>query len=252
MSVRHEVDYDGEIAERYESGRSLSPEALRTWSSAVASHVPSEGAIVDIGAGTGRFARPLSTIARRTVIAVEPSTGMRTSQEETASDVAWIAGTAESLPLVAGSAGLAWSAFTTHYFDLERVGSEIARVLRPGGRALIWHAFPDVFDELEWFRWFPSARAIDEQRMPSADAVQDAFESAGLGFAGRSDHRMLIASDLAALADRLAHRSISTLLLISDGEFHDGLRRLRAAAASERHRSPVYAPNVMLQFDRPT
>lgn len=116
---------------------------------------------------------------------------------------------------------------------------------------MIWHAFPDAFDQLEWFRWFPTARAIDAQRMPSADAVTDAFESAGLVFTARTDHRMLIASGLAALADRLAHRSISTLHLISDGEFEDGLARLRAAATRERSDDPVYAPNTMLQFERP-
>jgi len=116
---------------------------------------------------------------------------------------------------------------------------------------LLWHAFPDVFDGLEWFRWFPSARAIDEDRMPSATTVQQAFESAGLVFAGRTDHQMHIASDLASLAARLAHRSISTLRMISDNEFDDGLSRLRAAAVNRGDGPPVHAPNVMLRFEKP-
>lgn len=250
MAVLPEVDYDGEIAERYEDGRSLSAEALQTWTGAVVPHVPTDGAIVDVGAGTGRFARPLSALARRTVIAVEPSTGMRRPTAGSDTDVVWLAGAAEALPLVAESIGMVWSAFTTHYFDLDRVGPELVRVLRRGGRALIWHAFADVFDDLEWFRWFPTARPIDEGRMPPAEAVIDAFESAGLVFSGRTDHRMLIAADLSALADRLAYRSISTLHLISDREFDDGLQRLRAAAA-RRAPEPVYARNVLLQFDKP-
>lgn len=246
-----EVDYDGEIAEAYERGRSLSAEALSTWRAAVEPHIPAAGAIVDIGAGTGRFARPLSTVSQTKVIAVEPATGMRSARADADADVAWVAGSAEALPLSAASTGLAWSAFTTHYLDLDQAAAEIARVLRPGGRALIWHAFPDVFDDLEWFRWFPTARAIDEQRMPSASSVERAFESRGLEFAGRSDHAMQITPDLAALSDRLAHRSISTLRLIPDDEFHDGLARLRAAVANHKYAGPVMVRNVMLRFDKP-
>lgn len=62
---------------------------------------------------------------------------------------------------------------------------------------------------------------------------------------------MQITPDLAALADRLAHRSISTLRLISDDEFHDGLARLRAAVANHKHAGPVMVRNVMLRFDEP-
>lgn len=199
-----------------------------------------------------RFARPLSTGSQTKVIAVEPATGMRSARTDPDADVAWVAGAAEALPLSAASTGLEWSAFTTHYLDLVQAAAEIARVLRPCGRALIWHAFPDVFDDLEWFRWFPTARAIDEQRMPSASSVQRAFEAGGLAFTGRSDHATQITPDLAALADRLAHRSISTLRRISDDEFHDGLARLRAAAADHEHEhaGPVVVRNVMLRFDK--
>jgi ubiquinone/menaquinone biosynthesis C-methylase UbiE len=244
------VDYDGEISKDYEEGRSLSAEALTTWRGAVADLVPTTGAIVDVGAGTGRFARALADLARRPVVAIEPSEGMRTSRARPAAHVLWGAGSAEALPLASGTAGLVWSAFTTHYLDLPRAAAEITRVLQPGGRALTWHAFPDVFDHLEWFRWFPTARTIDEARMPSATAVQQAFESAGLLFSSRTNHQMHVAADLASLADRLAHRSISSLALISDREFQGGLARMYAAAAAVNGGPPVYAPNVMLRFDR--
>lgn len=247
-----EVDYDGEISRGYERGRSLSAEALATWRGAIEAFVPPTGVIVDVGAGTGRFARPLAELAGRAVVAVEPSHGMRAERADAEADLVWVAGSAEALPLVTGSVGLVWSAYTTHYLDLPRAASEIERVLRPGGRALVWNAFPDVFDDMEWFRWFPSARAIDEDRMPSAATVRQALDSAGLTFAARTDHRMLMAPDLASLADRLAHRSISTLRLISDHEFDDGLRRLRAAAATQGDTGrPVHAPNVMLRFEKP-
>jgi hypothetical protein len=62
---------------------------------------------------------------------------------------------------------------------------------------------------------------------------------------------MHITPDLASLAIRLAHRSISTLRMIPDDEFDDGLSRLRTAAATQDGGQPVYAPNVMLRFEKP-
>lgn len=54
--------------------------------------------------------------------------------------------------------------------------------------------------------------------MPTVEAVTDAFEHAGLRFVGRNEHQMLIADNLGALEDRMAHRAISTLTPISGYE----------------------------------
>ena len=248
-----DTDYDGEIATTYAEGRSISPEALATWRGAVASLIPDSGVVVDVGAGTGRFARPLTELAPGRVVAVEPASGMRPAANVTEGGLGnrrpiWVGAAAEALPVASSSVALIWSAFTAHYLDLDRAAIEFARVLRPSGEVIIWHAFPDVFDDLEWFRWFPSARALDETRMPSASMVHDALTAAGLTFIGRADYRMRIADNLAALADRLAHRSISTLRLISDDEFAHGLAQLRAEAQRRPDSGPVMAPNVSLRF----
>ena len=221
-----------------------------TWRQAIEAMIPTEGGVIDIGAGTGRFSGLLADLAGFPVVAIEPASGMRTRGRsiEAEGSVVWVAGRAESLPISTGSVGLGWTAFTTHYLDLAAAGREFRRVLRADGRLLVWHAFPDVFDDLEWFRWMPAARAIDEERIPSASAVIDAFESSGLSYVCRSEHRMRITEDLSALADRLSHRSISTLRLIPDDAFQEGLRHLRAAAQDGNRREPVYATNVMLEF----
>lgn len=251
------VDYDGELAVGYERGRSVSPDALATWRDAVEPRLPVDGLVVDVGAGTGRYARPLGELAPGRVLAIEPAEGMRRAAQG-ASDpseawrVHWLGGRAEALPLPNASVDLIWSAFTTHYLDLPATGAEFARVLRPGGTVLIWHAFPDVLDDLEWMKWFPAARKIDEPRMPEASAVQASFESAALQFVRRDDYQMWIAANLAALADRMANRSISSLQLISDDEFRDGLSQMRAAADQGVKDHPIHAPNVMLTFSKPT
>ncbi len=172
----------------------------------------------------------------------------KSAPRSTTDQISWIGGGAEALPLRDSSVGLVWSAFATHCFDLNAAASEFARVLKPSGRVLVWHAFPDVLDDLAWFRWFPAARILDEERMPSASMVQTALESAGFKLLGRSDHQMRIADSLTALADRLAHRSISTLNLISDDDFAKGLSDLRTEASRPDRTDPVFASNVLLSF----
>lgn len=252
-----DVDYDGTLAVGYERGRSISAEALATWRDAVGPLLPASGFIADVGAGTGRYARPLAELAPNRVLAIEPAAGMRSAAKlaadsATARSIRWLGGAAEALPLPGNSIDVIWSAFTTHYFDLPAAGAEFARVLRPGGRALIWHAFPDVLDDLEWMNWFPAAREVDRPRMPEATTVQAAFESQGLSYIRRDDYQMWIAADLAALADRMANRSISSLQLISDVDFGQGLARMRAAAERGMKNHSIYAPNVMLTFAKPS
>ena len=59
------------------------------------------------------------------------------------------------------------------------------------------------------------------------------------------------APSLAALHERLGHRAVSTLELISDEEFEEGIERLRLAAEQEAEPSPVSEPVNLLVFRAP-
>lgn len=245
------VDYDGRMARGYDAGRELLPHAEAAWRSVVAPYVPDQGVVVDIGAGTGRFAKRFAGDFGARVVAVEPASGMRDAGIDATNEtgVRWVAGRAESLPVRSATADVVWMCCVVHYVDLAASGSEAARLLRPGGRVLVRSVFPDRFDDLTWLRWFPTARAIDEERMPTVDAVVDAWRRCGLTLQERirSEHR--VAGNFSDLADRLQHRSISTLELISDEEFTAGLDALRADAATTPT-APVYSPVDVLVFGR--
>jgi SAM-dependent methyltransferase len=246
--VGHGVSYDGRIAGAYDAGRILLPEAETALLESVDGLVEAGSMLVDVGAGTGRFA---GLFARRfgcRVIAVEPATTMRSQGVERGeSDVVWLSGRAESLPIRQSAADVVWLACVIHYLDLVAAGHELARVLRPGGQVLVRSMFPDRFDDLEWIRWFPAARAIDEQRMPTVDALESVWAECGLYLADRRLTHHLAARDLADLAERLGHRAISTLELISDDEFEAGMTALREDARSTPKR-PVYSPVDVLSF----
>ncbi len=94
--------------------------------------------VVDVGAGTGKFARQL--VARGlNVTGVEPIAEMRKIFERVV-DAEVVSGTAESIPLDDGSADAVTAAQAFHWFDPDRALPELRRVLRPrGGIALIWN-----------------------------------------------------------------------------------------------------------------
>jgi SAM-dependent methyltransferase len=94
--------------------------------------------VVDVGAGTGKFARQLVARGLR-VTGVEPIAEMRAIFERNV-DADALEGTAESIPLDDGTADAVTAAQAFHWFDRDRALAEMTRVLRPrGGVALIWN-----------------------------------------------------------------------------------------------------------------
>lgn len=98
--------------------------------------------IADVGAGTGILSRSLLDRGFQ-VIAVEPNEAMRAAAEAALAGRAGyrsVAGSAEAMPLPAGSVNLITAAQAFHWFDPEPARRECLRVLKPHGQvALIWN-----------------------------------------------------------------------------------------------------------------
>jgi SAM-dependent methyltransferase len=86
--------------------------------------------VVDVAAGTGKLARLLARSGAR-VVAVEPVEEMRALIAPGSIEI--VAGTAEALPLPAGSADAVTVAQAFHWFRAEDALREFNRVLGPGG-----------------------------------------------------------------------------------------------------------------------
>ncbi|HVY48904.1 MAG TPA: class I SAM-dependent methyltransferase [Minicystis sp.] len=129
----------GRASDAYERGRPAYPiEAVDH--ACAATGVPKDGAVLDVGAGTGKLTRLLAGRAAR-VVAVEPVDAMRAELAKRAPFAEALAGTAEALPLSDASVDAVFVAQAFHWFDGPRALAEIRRVLRPGGGlALVWNA----------------------------------------------------------------------------------------------------------------
>ena len=120
-------------AEEYERGR---PRYAEEAVVLLASRLAPGAAVLDLAAGPGVLTRPL-VAAGLDVVAVEPVAEMRALLP---SSVRALEGTAEAIPLEAGSVDAVVVGQAVHWFDGEAAPAEIHRVLRPEGvLALFWN-----------------------------------------------------------------------------------------------------------------
>ena len=103
---------------------------------------PPPGPVVDVGFGTGLFTERL-LLAGYIVTGLEPNRAMLEVGDAAMrryENFASMPGTAERLPVAAGSFGMIVAAQSFHWFDPEPTRKAFARALRPGGWvSLIWN-----------------------------------------------------------------------------------------------------------------
>jgi SAM-dependent methyltransferase len=128
----------GEAAEAYERARPSYPADAVDWLSGQLGLGPGS-TVVDLAAGTGKLTRLLLPTGA-TVIAVEPVDAMRAQLEANVPGAQAVSGYAEQIPLADGAADAVTVAQAFHWFATDEALTEIARVLRPGGRlGLVWN-----------------------------------------------------------------------------------------------------------------
>ena len=179
------------------------------------------------------------------MIAVEPLPEMRAILAGKAPGAEVLDGTAEELPLEAGSVDAVTVGQAFHWFDAEPALAEIARVLRPeGALALIWNV-RDLSDPLQ--SALQELLAAARKRTPSEHeqpwrasiAASPHFAAGELrSFAWEQPHT---ASEL---SERVA--SVSFVAALDEGERAPLLARVRALVAGApepfpfRYRTDVY------------
>lgn len=246
------VDYN-RIAADYDRGRSLDLDGLTEWRAAIARHLPPRAnpRLLDLGAGTGQFCFLLAEWFDASVVALEPSAGMRAQARLKPGDrrVKLIGGDGEHLPLRDGSCDAAWLSTVIHHIpDLRACARELRRVLADDGVVLIRSAFPGRLDGITLFRFFPAAsRVVDT--FPAVDATVAAFVAAGFARRSLESVAQVSAPNLSEACQRVRRRVDTTLKGLSDAEFAAGLEAVEAAARTDRTAAPVIDRLDLLVFE---
>jgi SAM-dependent methyltransferase len=119
----------------------------------VAAAAPAEAKVLEVGCGPGLLSIRLARSHGLQVTGLDLDRAMIDRATANTKAEAWddgapptfVVGDVAALPFPDGSFDLAVSTFSMHHWDDPAVGlREIARVLRPGGRALIWDLRPGI------------------------------------------------------------------------------------------------------------
>jgi ubiquinone/menaquinone biosynthesis C-methylase UbiE len=251
------IDYDVRQYAVYSAGRALSDAMRQVWAAAFAARAGSERplCVLDLGSGTGRFTPLLAETFGGPVYGVEPSQRMRRVAEQTAAHpgVRYLAGSAERIPLPDDSCDLVLMFLVLHHFeDRGAAAAEIRRVLRPGGRVIVRSTFRDrLAGLLLWHRFFPGALRVEQRMFPSLAEVIGLFDTVGLRVVALDQVRETMAPNLAAYAQRLRLRAISTFEHLTEDEIERGFAALQAAVDADRTPQPIESDSDLLVLEAP-
>jgi SAM-dependent methyltransferase len=234
---RFKVDFDDRLWEGYELGRALPEHSVAVWMDAVARHTGPERplSVLDLGSGTGRFTPSLARWFGGPVYGVEPAAKMRdvALRVNAHPDVTYLDGRAESIPLRECSCDVAFLYFVLHHFDRpDLAAEELARVLRPSATVCIRTQFSDRLGDVKWRRYFPRALELERTMFPSLDETVTTFRAGGFEPVALDEVEFEVAPTPAAHLERLRHRAISTLELLTEDELEAGFAAMAEAVAA--------------------
>jgi len=177
--------------------------------------------VLDLGAGTGRFAQLLSMTNR--VVALDSSQAMLTVAR-TKGRFGCVRGDGHRLPFRADTFDLAMVVMVLHH--LKDPAAALRDVARVAHRVVI--ATSDMSTRrlgiLE--EAFPSLLAIDRKRFPPIPAIVQALDGAGFRDPLVEERAYVRRLTTEEQLDRVRHRYLSTFDLLPPGEYERGVRFL--------------------------
>jgi ubiquinone/menaquinone biosynthesis C-methylase UbiE len=227
-------DYN-RLAEAYSRHRRLHPQVLEALIEQGRVHEGSR--VLEVGCGTGNYIRAIADATGAICTGVDPSremlrrarssTGWPKDRRDAADrpEVTFIEGRAEDLPLSDRQFDLVYSVDVIHHVeDRDAAAREAARVLKPGGTAMVvTESADDLRNRTPQVTYFPETIAVELERYPAIAEVEAGLRAAGLEI----DAEVAVSmprevTDIAPFRDR----AYSSLHLIPEEAFRDGLERL--------------------------
>ena len=246
-----------DLARAYADVRSELSASIRTvWGEAFRSAVPAgmPRRVLDLGCGTGRFTVLLAQVFGAPTIGVDGSPAMLRERLAAADlPIAFASADATALPFQEASFDVALLSMVYHLLSTAGVAGaavrELHRIVQPQGSVLVRTPSLEIIDRISWLPFFPGARDIDERRLPPRHQIVATLEHAGFT---THTHRVIehefAPSPLHAL-EAVRRRPFSTLRLLPDTAFEEGLRRYEAHCRTAPQ-TPLIEPLDFFVFQR--
>lgn len=240
-------------ASRYDRERALPPETMKLWLDAIRSSVPegySTETLLDLGCGTGRFSAELASLFNCSVVGVDPSAAMLAAASNLdAGRVQWRQGPAEEIPVEDESVDVVFMSQVFHHLrDPAKALAEISRVSRQEGLLIIRNATRENNEAIPVLSCFPEALAIERRRILPRARLQELVSHHGFEFISNRTIGQRFASSPHEYLDKVSARGLSSLMMIDDRAFEEGLERVRHWVRSQPPEAQVIEPVDLFTF----
>lgn len=230
------------LAAGYDHRPSSAAALERARTAAISAKLSTGDVAIDIGGGRGHHAATWLEWGAVPIV-VDPSRGM-TAAADQHDGVRTVRAFSQYLPFRNNSIRLAFFHLSLHYGDWKAALDEVARVAVGGGECWIWTMGEQHHRSSFLAKWFPSVGDIDTARFPVPNEVA-AYGAATFGhveLAQEVESKVLPAGSWRRAVEA---RFVSTLQLIPDREFQNGLAAFDAA-----YPNPHQPVEYVLTFDR--
>jgi ubiquinone/menaquinone biosynthesis C-methylase UbiE len=248
-------DYDrSNVSAVYDTSRALPRSVIDLWLDAIAELIDHDvNKVLDLGCGTGRFSIPLANRFSAEVLGVDPSSkqlDIAHSSVGANDSVTFLQGTADNIPLQQ-SVDLVFLSMAYHHIpEKQKALSEIARVIVPGGSFVIRNATVEDIDHNVLFDFFPEAREIERDRMPTMENLLSEVEQAPFRLVKSTPLHQRFASSYMEYYEKISQRGLSALRMISDEQFNDGLSQFRRFCEKQKSDKAVVERFHLFVFAR--
>ena len=215
----------GVVAEVYDEVRPADGHWREVFDLLVAEAGLTQGRVLDVGCGTGRL---IGALAERGVDAagVDISPEMLAVARRKLPRSTFAEARAEQLPFPDAAFDRIVYRLVVHLIERPAAFAEAYRALAPGGTVGIVTFDRSHFAGYYLQQYFPSIRAIDEQRFPDEETLRRELAAAGFGPTRVVPLQQEAIIDRASVLRRVRARHISTLQLVGADEYAAGLDRL--------------------------
>jgi ubiquinone/menaquinone biosynthesis C-methylase UbiE len=242
------INYDeSNLPSIYSIARQLPRETINLWLDTIQDHIEHPiDTILDLGCGEGRFSSALSNAFHAKVYGIDPSWKMLAlaqRRDSRATHVQYIRGCGEHMPVHDHQISMAFMSMVLHHLEnVDTTIAEILRVLSPHGYLAIRNTTREDIHQSECLKFFPTAKQFDLQRMPRTKDLIARVTAQGFQLVASNIVKQVFAHDYRKYYEKISQRGLSGLLVISDYEFHSGLKRLKQYCEQQPHDVKVWEP----------
>jgi ubiquinone/menaquinone biosynthesis C-methylase UbiE len=187
--------------------------------------------ILDLGCGEGRFSIPLAKKFNARVYGIDPSKKMLSiarKRGKTTNQVKYLRGCGEQIPLADNEISMVFMSMVYHHLeDVDKTISEIRRVIAKNGYLVLRNTTQEDINQIEFLNFFPKAKQIDLQQMPTEDEVIAKFKAKDFNLISYSILEQVFAQDYQKYYEKISKRGLSALASIPDKDFLSGLKGLK-------------------------